>query len=453
MSVSDAQAEFDKLPATEKLMYTPIPPRVHVADPSRPNGGSGGGGGGGGGFGGGFHGGGFGGFGHGASWGGGRGFGRGGGFCGGRGVAPFGGGACPWARPGMGMGCGPNGANGANGANGSNSNSNNKLAARFVRDVSIFDGTQMAPSTKFTKIWRLKNSGELPWPAGTRMLFVGGDQMTVEMSVPLSRGSPVMPGEEVDVDVEMQAPAEHGRYLSYFRLMGPRGRKFGQRVWCHVQVVDPAAAPEEDVTDGLAMDATAKEILLKKQSLAAAEPDADDAGMADEDDVDVSADGAVATHKESVVEAAAAPKEAATDDGNMSDVSESVLVDVVDGEAAAQPSSSPSSSSPSRPASKPASSKPPEAEAAASSSPAEGGVAAALAAMGFTDEAMVQIAINKHGDDLDACAADLAQASEWDSLLDDLAEMGFANRELNKTLMLRHDGNLKRTVKALVEDA
>merc|ERR1719218_178689 len=117
-----------------------------------------------------------------------------------------------------------------------------------------------------------------------------------------------MPGEEFDVDVEMQAPAEHGRYLSYFRLM-PR-----------------AGAPEEDVTDGLAMDATAKEILLKKQSLAAAEPDADDAGMADEDDVDVSADGAVATHKEAVVEAAAAPKEAASDDGNMSDVSESVLV-------------------------------------------------------------------------------------------------------------------------------
>merc|ERR1719274_220254 len=28
-----------------------------------------------------------------------------------------------------------------------------KLAARFVRDVSIFDGTQMAPGTAFTKIW------------------------------------------------------------------------------------------------------------------------------------------------------------------------------------------------------------------------------------------------------------------------------------------------------------
>merc|ERR1719274_332367 len=119
-----------------------------------------------------------------------------------------------------------------------------KLAARFVRDVTIFDGTQVAPSTPFTKIWRLKNTGEVPWPPGTRMLFVGGDQMTTEMSVPLSRATPVLPGEEVDVDVEMVAPAELGRYLGYWRLMGPRGRKFGQRVWCHVQVVDPSASAE-----------------------------------------------------------------------------------------------------------------------------------------------------------------------------------------------------------------
>ena len=64
-----------------------------------------------------------------------------------------------------------------------------------------------------------------------------------------------------------------------------------------------------------------------------------------------------------------------------------------------------------------------------------------------------EAALAKHGADLDLCASDLAQASEWDSLLEDLAEMGFENRDLNKALMLRHNGNLKRTVKALVEDA
>merc|ERR1719198_1556108 len=53
-----------------------------------------------------------------------------------------------------------------------------------------------------------------------------------------------MPGEEVDVAVEMTAPTDLGRYLGYWRLTGPWGRrKWGQRVWCHVQVVDPSAPP------------------------------------------------------------------------------------------------------------------------------------------------------------------------------------------------------------------
>merc|ERR1719171_2813115 len=88
------------------------------------------------------------------------------------------------------------------------------------------------------------------------MVFVGGDQMTSEMTVPLSRATPVMPGEEVNVAVEMIAPSELGRYLGYWRLAGPRGRKFGQRVWCHVQVVDPSAensAPADDETLSRAM--------------------------------------------------------------------------------------------------------------------------------------------------------------------------------------------------------
>merc|ERR1719378_1315690 len=81
------------------------------------------------------------------------------------------------------------------------------------------------------------------------------------------------------------------------------------------------------------------------------------------------------------------------------------------------------------------------------------GVKAALASMGFDDAPMVEAALVKHGADLAACAQDLANVSEWGHLLDDLEEMGFGNRELNKALMLKHDGNVKRTVKALVEDA
>merc|ERR1719152_825580 len=103
--------------------------------------------------------------------------------------------------------------------------------------------------------------------------------MTTEMSVPLARETPVMPGEEVDVAIEMVAPTEHGRYLGYWRLTGPfMKRKFGQKVWCHVQVVDPSQSGAEAVEAFFEdLPSTLAEIARKKADLAAAYDAADDA--------------------------------------------------------------------------------------------------------------------------------------------------------------------------------
>merc|ERR1719313_1633327 len=107
-------------------------------------------------------------------------------------------------------------------------------------------------------------------PPGTKIVFVGGDRMTSELTVPLSQPGAVAPGGEVDVAVDLVAPSELGRYLGYWRLTGPYGRrKFGQRVWCHVQVVDPSKPVDTlEVED---LQATLDEIKRKKDSLAATE--------------------------------------------------------------------------------------------------------------------------------------------------------------------------------------
>lgn len=79
-------------------------------------------------------------------------------------------------------------------------------------------------------------------------------------------------------------------------------------------------------------------------------------------------------------------------------------------------------------------------------------VKASLRSMGFEDEALLSAVLSKHGPSLEDCARGLANATEWLPLLADLEEMGFANTELNKQLMLMHNGSVKRTVKALIED-
>lgn len=63
--------------------------------------------------------------------------------------------------------------------------SGSKLDSIFIQDVSILDGTLMAPLTPFTKIWRLKNNGNTVWPRGTQLLWIGGDRFSETLSVEL----------------------------------------------------------------------------------------------------------------------------------------------------------------------------------------------------------------------------------------------------------------------------
>jgi hypothetical protein len=288
------------------------------------------------------------------------------------------------------------------------------------------------------------------------MLFVGGDQMmpeeTVEMSVPLSRAGPVMPGEEVDVAVEMVAPPALGRYLGYWRLLGPRGRKFGQGVWCHVQVVDPPA-PEGPAPSDVELDRTLAEIAKKKSDLASK-----DADPVDDDDATLGGTSASAASQSSTpgpngnaddiqavaktlstttLEAAAPQVESEVVAASDSLSEDGVLVTegmALEAAAATAPSAA-------------------HVEVTDPDPNTPAGVALALKGMGFADSSLIEAAIAKHGCDIAQCAASLAVASEWDQALDDLEEMGFPSRELNKTLMFQNDGNLKRTIKALVEEA
>lgn len=60
-----------------------------------------------------------------------------------------------------------------------------KLDSRFILDVNVIDGTMMAPSTAFTKIWRMRNNGTLVWPKGTQLVWIGGDKFSDSHSVDL----------------------------------------------------------------------------------------------------------------------------------------------------------------------------------------------------------------------------------------------------------------------------
>lgn len=87
--------------------------------------------------------------------------------------------------------------------------------AQFMTDVTIPDGTILTPGTAFTKKWRLKNIGSCAWN-GFSMAFDSGDAMGGPASKPVAA---VNPGQEVDLEINLTAPATVGNYRGYWRLV------------------------------------------------------------------------------------------------------------------------------------------------------------------------------------------------------------------------------------------
>lgn len=133
-----------------------------------------------------------------------------------------------------------------------------ELIAYFVRDV-VADGTVLPPNNVFEQTWYLRNGGNTSWPAGCTVKFVGGDNMcAVDPQHPASVHelvsaaesttcyTEVAPGQEAGFTVLMRTPNRTGNFISYWRLTGPDGNKFGHRLWCDVNVKEPAPIVKEE---------------------------------------------------------------------------------------------------------------------------------------------------------------------------------------------------------------
>jgi len=91
--------------------------------------------------------------------------------------------------------------------------------AQFLTDVTVPDGTEFEPNENFTKTWRFKNIGACNW-SGYSLVFDSGDAMSGPASVPIGT---VGAGQEVDISVDLKAPASDGEYRGYWRIKNSSG--------------------------------------------------------------------------------------------------------------------------------------------------------------------------------------------------------------------------------------
>jgi hypothetical protein len=91
----------------------------------------------------------------------------------------------------------------------------NCYVAQFISDITIPDGTIIAPGGAFTKTWRIKNIGSCAWN-GFSLIFDSGESMGGPAT---SAVATLNPGLEIDLSVNLTAPTTPGTYRGYWRIV------------------------------------------------------------------------------------------------------------------------------------------------------------------------------------------------------------------------------------------
>ena len=93
-------------------------------------------------------------------------------------------------------------------------------SAVFVEDVTYPDNTRLTAGEKFTKTWKLQNTGNCKW-TGYTVAFVSGDKMEAPDSVPVPETEA---GKTVEVSIDLVAPSDDGAYTANFELRDAEGK-------------------------------------------------------------------------------------------------------------------------------------------------------------------------------------------------------------------------------------
>jgi hypothetical protein len=103
----------------------------------------------------------------------------------------------------------------------------------YVSDVTIPDGTVIAPGGSFIKTWSIRNTGTCDWSTAYALAFLSGNAMdgsTTKLSASVSAG------DAVNISVGMYAPLTAGTYTGYWRMQNAVGTFFGEAVFVKIVV-------------------------------------------------------------------------------------------------------------------------------------------------------------------------------------------------------------------------
>lgn len=111
------------------------------------------------------------------------------------------------------------------------------LASTFINDVTIPDGTTVAPGGSFVKTWAIQNSGTCSWGGGYYAVLVSGQAFGASSPQPIPAAGA---GDTINISINMVAPTTPGTASSVWQIQASNGVVFGTKFDAVINV--PGAA-------------------------------------------------------------------------------------------------------------------------------------------------------------------------------------------------------------------
>lgn len=103
----------------------------------------------------------------------------------------------------------------------------------FIQDLTVPDGTVLAPGAVVDKQWLVQNSGTCNWDARYRLKLIGGDAMG---AAPEQALFPAIAGSRPTLRIVFTAPSEPGAYSSEWQAFDPDGIAFGDSIFIEIVI-------------------------------------------------------------------------------------------------------------------------------------------------------------------------------------------------------------------------
>ena len=109
--------------------------------------------------------------------------------------------------------------------------------ATFITDVTYADGSIVPKNSLIAKTWRVRNDGPCTWEADYQLVWEWGGEGTNWSTLDaVSFSVKVLPGETLDITINLPTPNVAGNYAGVFRLQNNKGFNFGPTLTVVIEV-------------------------------------------------------------------------------------------------------------------------------------------------------------------------------------------------------------------------